>query len=321
MTFFETGDIDGVKRMELFFDINYPYDQEKTPLLLAIVSRQYKMAFYLLEQGADPHQADDNDITPIQWLCRTLYTPITEPQYDLFKILINECPVLPSRYGDTVFSISVELQNEWLFQECITRSITYYNLKTMMVSIERLRIDIFRECTQVDVTQTGKSEYGYYTPFELVCVLVSKGVEINDINKLKEMFTSLLPSYKYQLTYQKNTCFHMMMQCYPWTESVRAHILPLFTLLYSRMNLVIMHEKDQELVQTLLEYHDTEVLSMMLPSLPRHIRIHYLLAKNAWITTVPELQPLLEKFYQRDIVMDKTDWMEAYHLRFEPDDI
>ena len=184
-----------------------------------------------------------------------------------------------------------------------------------MVSIEKLRIDIFRDCVQVDVTQTGKSVYGYYTPFELVCVLISKGIEIN-VNHLKEMFTFLLPSYKDQLTYQKATCFHIIMQCYPW-NNVRATIMSLLTLLYSRMNLDIMHEKDQEIIQTLLEYRDTEVLSMMLPYLPRHVRIHYLLSRNVWIKTASSLQPLLEKFYQRDIVMDKTDWMEAYHLRFE----
>jgi len=40
--------------------------------------------------------------------------------------------------------------------------------------------------------------------------------------------------------------------------------------------------------------------------------------KKCLIKTLAELQPLLEQFYQLDIVMNEPDWMNEYEVRFEP---
>lgn len=314
---FETGDLEATKRFLWLFDINHTYVDDKTPLILSIIHGHIHITMYLLDLGCDPNQGDDMEMTPIQYVCRALDRIETDQQRGLFQTLIDHGADLTkvSLRGDTVFSIAMERKNAWLTNECRSRALCHYNLRTLLVSIDTVDRKIFCECLpHVHVKDTGYARDGFYTPFELVCTMISEEDRLDD---LVYMFETLLPSYQDQLTYHRTTCFRVLMHGYPWSEPRRQRIAFL-RLLYTMMNpLFLLLNDGPELLVMVLDHRDEELLHILLTRLPRHIRFHYVISKHEWVRSVSSLQPLLTEFYQRDVVMDNPQLTMNHDSRFD----
>jgi hypothetical protein len=301
---FETGDLETIKKLCDNNDIciNAPYCSDYTPLVTSILFKHYHITLYLLEKDADPNIEENDENTTLFYLCSNMNNPPLPIELILFERILS---LSNKKTINMLYTLAVQNQYNWLRAECRKRMLQFYSIQTMLAAIETHDMEVIEECKiHVSPTETGLSQYGLVTPFELICHM------INDKHDLTDLFNDFLPFYKDQLTYHKLTCFHLV--CHT----------PLVRIIIERMNPLLFLYKDpkkeMDFFQEILSWRDTDLMYIILPRLPCHVRFYYLLSRDPWIHNVPLLRPLLDVFLTKERTMDSYDLETGYRTRFDP---
>ena len=301
----QKGDFEKVKDLCRYNSYCYcGHCRYNMPLITLILHRHYHIALFLLDNEGDPNESDDEEKTPLFYLCSTMDDPPIPEQLDLFNRML---PLITTETITVLYTIAIQKQNCWLRNECRTRSLTYYSIQTLFAAIEICDQDMVAECMEhVSLYETGTSRFGLVTPFELVCHMVSEQQDKLTVS----LWHQFLPFYRDQLTYHKVTCVQLLRNT-PFVYVMCKKINPLLFLYKNKDN-------DKDLFQDILSWKDIELMQVILPLLPRHVRFHYLISRDPWINQVPILSPLLDVFFKKECTMEKYDWEEGYKKRFEP---